>query len=207
MKSCAAFPTVSAVAALFFSVALLAPAALPQPAAAQTKPGLTNTIPENAAVTIHAKIKSIDPVKRQVTLVGRSGTPVTLTAGPNVRLEMLKVGDTVDAQYYRSVAFVLSQPGTTVPEDEIRQAIARPVEAPGGVGMQVTRVSGLVVGIDLEAHSVDLVNPQGGEVVTVNVTDPARQAKLPLLKVGDTITAVISEALAVSIQPAPKSWF
>jgi len=28
-----------------------------------------------------------------------------------------------------------------------------------------------------------------------------------MLKVGDTITAVVSEALAVSIQPAPKSLF
>ena len=34
-----------------------------------------------------------------------------------------------------------------------------------------------------------------------------RQALLETLKVGDTITAVVSQALAVSITPAPKSWF
>jgi hypothetical protein len=39
------------------------------------------------------------------------------------------------------------------------------------------------------------------------VTDPARIAMLSQLKVGDTITAVVSQALAVSIDPAPKSWF
>jgi hypothetical protein len=149
----------------------------------------------------------MDADKRQVTLVGPSRTPVTLTAGPAVRLEMLKVGDTVNAQYYRSVAFVVSQPGATVPDDEIKQATARPVEVPGGVGMRVTQITGLVVGIDLGAHSVDVVNPQGGQVYTVHVTDPDRQARLPMLKVGDTITAVVSEELAVSIQPAPKSLF
>jgi hypothetical protein len=52
-----------------------------------------------------------------------------------------------------------------------------------------------------------MVNPQGGQVFTFHVTDPDRQARLPMLKVGDTITAVVSETLAVSIQPAPKSLF
>lgn len=207
MNSCAKFPVFSIAAALVFCGVFAMPAALPSPAAAQTRQNLTNVVPGDAAVTIHAKIAAIDPAKRQVTLTGRSRTPVTVTAGPAVRLEMLKVGDVVDAQYYRSVAFLISEPGESVPEDSIRQTIARPVEAPGGVGVQTMMISGLVVGIDLASHSLDLVSPQGGEVVTVTVTDPVRQAKLPSLKVGDTITAVVSEALAVSIQPSSKSWF
>lgn len=207
MKRCAALPHVSAAAAILLCGAVAMPVAQPPTAAAQSRPVLSNVVPQDAAVTIHARIKAIDPAKRQVTLEGRTGSPVTVTAGPDVRLEMLKVGDTVDAQYYRSVAFVISPPGDAAPEDEITQAVARPVEAPGGIGMQVTRISGLVVGIDLAAHSLDLVNPQGGAVYTVNVTDPARQAKLPSLKVGDTVTAVVSEALAISITPAKKSWF
>ena len=58
-----------------------------------------------------------------------------------------------------------------------------------------------------QSGGVEIVNPSGGGVYTVNVTDPARQALLGNLKVGDTITAVVSQALAVSITPAPKSWF
>lgn len=195
------------VAAIIVGGTGLVPAVLSIPAAAQSRPVLSNVVPADAAVTIHAKIKAIDPAKRHVTLEGPTGKPVTVLAAPEVRLEMLKVGDTVNAQYYRSVAFVISLPGSPVPEDAIKQAITRPVEAPGGVGMQVTRVSGLVVGIDLEAHSLDLVSPQGGEIYTVTVTDPERQAALPALKVGDTITATVNEALAVAITPAPKSLF
>src|SRR4051794_12658032 len=161
MKFRAAFPMIAATAAIILCGAFLLPAALPHPAAAQTKPSLANVVPDNTAVTIHAKITAIDPGKSQLTLTGRSGTPVTLTAGPDVRLDMLKVGDTVNAQYYRSVAFVISQPGAAVPENEIAQAVAQPVKAPGGVGIQVARVSGLVVGIDLNAHSIDVVNPTG----------------------------------------------
>ena len=46
-----------------------------------------------------------------------------------------------------------------------------------------------------------------GGVYTLHVTDPARIPMLSSLKVGDTITAVVSQAVAVSIEPAPKSWF
>jgi hypothetical protein len=61
--------------------------------------------------------------------------------------------------------------------------------------------------VDLAAHSIDIVNPSGGGIYTIDVTDPSRQALLGNLKVGDTITAVVSQALAVSITPAPESWF
>ena len=158
MRLRAAFPTVTATAAAILYGALLLPAALPHSAAAQTK--LTNVVPPSVAVTIRAKITAMDVGKREVTLTGASGTPVTLTVGPAVRLEMLKVGDTVDAQYYRSVAFMVSPPGTAVPDDEIEQAVARPVEAPGGVGMRVTRISGLVVGIDLGTNSLEWSTPR-----------------------------------------------
>ena len=87
------------------------------------------------------------------------------------------------------------------------QAILQPAQAPGGIGVRETKISGLVVGVDLAANSIDIVNPSGGGVYTINVTDPSRQALLETLKVGDTITAVVSQALAVSITPAPKSWF
>lgn len=219
-------PKVTAAAAVLLGAALLIPTAA-APAAAQTgaqtgsqsggqagaqpgapiQPVLTNVIPESDAVTVHAKITAVDPATRKLTLADRSGKTITLTAGPGVRLDMLKVGDTVDAQYYRSVAFVVSPPGAPAPKDEMEQALARPVSAPGGISMSVTQISGLVVGIDLNAHSIEVVNPQGGEVVTINVTNPERQAMLPMLKVGDTITAVISQALAVSVQPAKKSLF
>lgn len=202
----------SAVAIGIFAMAGLLPAVMPPPAAAQANPTYSNVVPQSEMAKIHARITAIDPATRQVTLQSRSGRSLTVTAGPAVRLNMLDVGDKVNANYYRSVAFMVSPPrgGMGVPapgEDEIAQAIARPVHAPGGIGLRVAGVSGTVVGIDLAAHSIDLVDPSGGGVYTVDVTDPARIAMLPQLKVGDTVTAVVSQMLAVSIEPAPKSWF
>jgi hypothetical protein len=200
-----------AAASAIVGAVWLLPVALPPGAAAQSNPVIKNIIPESEAVTIHAKITAINPTDRWVTLAGASGHQVTVVAGPNVRLDMLKVGDRVNAQYYRSVGFVVNPPptgsGVPVSDDQMAQIIAQPAQAPGGVGVRLTKVQGTVVGIDLAAHSVDLVNPSGGGVYTVDVTDPARIAMLGSLKVGDTITAVISQAFAVSLEPAPKSWF
>ena len=193
--------------AMMLGGACALPAIVPPAAVAGDNPTYANVIPRAVAVTMHAKISAIDRQTRQVTLKGRAGESVTLVAGPMVRLELLKVGDAVNATYYRSVAFVVSQPGTAVPENEMRMALARPAEAPGGVAVTVSRMSGLVVGIDLAAHSVDLVDPNGGGVYTVDVVDPQRQAQLDKLHVGDTITAVVSETLAGAIDPAPNSWF
>src|SRR4051812_18812476 len=186
----------------------LAPLVAPRPAAAQN-PVLTNVVPASESMAMHAKITAINPGTRAVTLAGASGHQVTVIAGPNVRLEMLKVGDTVNAQYYRSVAFMVTPPagGNAAPtsNDQINQVLARPVEAPGGVGIRTTQVQGTVVGIDLADNTVDVVNPSGGGVYTLHVTDPARIPMLSSLKVGDTVTAVVSQVLAVSIEPAPKS--
>lgn len=196
--------TAAVIAAIAFAVSLAAS----NPAAAQgNNPVLRNVIPEAAAVKMQAKIRAINPKTSEITLAGLTGTTVTMKAGPNVRLAMLHVGDTVNAQYYRSVGFVVSAPGETVSEDQVSQIVARPATAPGGIGVRLTKISGLVVGMDAAAHSIDLVNPSGGGIYTIDVTDPARQASLSMLKVGDTITAVVSQALAVSITPAPKSWF
>jgi hypothetical protein len=182
------------------------PISLPNPAAAQQNPVLTNVIPPSEEVTFHAKIQAVDMNTRQVTLQGRDGHRVTVVAAPDVNLNNLNPGQTVNAKYYRSVAFMVS-PSMNVPKDQIDQIIAQPAQAPGGVAVSKTEVSGLVVGIDLAAHSIDVVNPTGGGVYTLDVTNPARIAMLPQLKVGDTITAVISQALLVSVVPAPKSWF
>jgi len=211
MKIEAFLPRTIATAALVLSASS---ATLATPALAQTRPPhpvLRNVVPESASVTLQAKITAIDPATRDVTLVNKAGTEATVTAGPAVRLELLKVGDVVNAKYYRSVAFEVTGPrgGSGTPQSNSGEAavLAQNATGPGGAALSVTKISGLVVGINLAEHSIDVVNPTGGGIHTLVATDPARIALLPTLKIGDTVTAVISQALAVEITPAPKSWF
>ena len=199
---------------LYVAVIAAAPAlasALPHCAVAQSNPVISNLVPASETVSLQAKITAIDPAKRWVTLANASGQQVTVEAGPAVRLDLLKVGDRVNAVYRRSVAFAVSAPeagmGTPMSDDQIKALLAQPAQAPGGIGVALMKVQGTVVGIDLASHSIDIVNPSGGGIYTVEVTDPSRIAALSKLRVGDTITAVITEALAVSIEPARTSWF
>jgi hypothetical protein len=204
-------PATVRLATLAFAAATALTPALPRPAAAQANPSISNAIPASELATLYGKITHINPKTRSITLRGRSGVSVTIIAGPAVRLELLKTGDTVTAKYYRSVAFLVVPPsgggGTPAPaNDGMAALLAQPAQAPGGIGVRVTKITGMVVGIDLAANRLDLVNPTGGGVISVDVTDPARIAAMAQLKVGDRITAVVSEALAVSVEAAPKGW-
>jgi hypothetical protein len=199
------------VAAIFLAASGMMTAAGTHATMAQANPTLTNVIPASEAATIQARITAIDTATRTVTLRGAADRSVSVVAGPAVRLELLKVGDTVNAQYYRSVGFMVvpAQGGNgtpAAPADQVTAVMARPVQAPGGIGVSLTKISGTVVGVDLAAHRIDIVNPSGGGVYTIDVTDPARIAMLSQLGIGDTVTAVISQAVAISIQPAGKSW-
>lgn len=194
-----------ALAAALATAGTALPAAWSAPASAQANPTIAS-IPEPMAETIHAKITAIDPKTRKITLRGASGRTVTVTAGQMVRLEMLKVGDTVDAQFYRSVAFELSRTMNVSPNAAV-VAVDQNATAPGGVAVALMRISATVVGIHPSSNSLDVVSPGGGGVYTVHVTDPSRIALLSQVKVGDTITAVISDAVAVSVEKARSSWF
>jgi len=171
---------------------------------------LTNVVPESEAITLHAKINGIDVKNRALTLVGANGRSVTVTAGPAVRLELLKVSDSVDAKYYRSVGFVVSpsQAGNSAPvaTDRMTQVMARPAKTPGGDAVRLTTLNATVVGLDVAARTVDVVSPSGGGVYTIHVTDRERAAKLASLKVGDTITAVVSEPLPCPLRRRQKAF-
>lgn len=179
------------------------------PAAAQGLPpqsgAYASPMPLPAAVTIQAKITAINPQTRAGTLTGANGNSVTITAGSPVDLRRLNVGDTVNVQYARSTAMLLLLPGAPVPDNEVARAAARNLQTPGGDVLTLIRVSTTVVGIDLATNSIDVVNRSKGVVLTVVVIHPARIAMLPQLQIGDIITAVVSQSLAVSITPAPKS--
>ena len=191
------------------AVAALALLPLAGPAVAQgigpQSSSVTSPIPLPAAVVIRAKITGLNAQTRRITLTAPNGISVSARAGKAVDLTSLKVGNTVNIKYYRSVAFAISTPGEPVPENAIAQADAQNVETPGGDVLRLIRISATVVGIDLAANSIDVVRPSGGAVRTIIVTDPKRIALLPQLKVGDTVTAVVSQLLAVSVEPVSTS--
>ena len=161
-------------------------------------------IGSSQTITERAKVQAIDLATREVTLVGPEGTVFTIHAGDAVRnLDKIKVGDTVVATYYASIVLVLSAPGTQVPDNQVNAARTRAAKGQMPAAALATKmiVTGTVVGVDLVKHTISLVNPSGGIVHTFDVTDPARQAALKRIKVGDSLTAIGTEAFAVALEP------
>ena len=186
---------------VLLAAALLPPFAPPALAQASGMFGAADT----ETVSVRATVKAVDMKTRTVTLVGPQGETKTLKVGDQVKnLTQVKPGDTVVARFYDSVAYVVAP--AKLPEDAmaIAEAQAAPGERPaGGVGAKII-VTGLVVGVNPVAHTISLVNPPpaGGEIRTLTVKTPQYQQMLPQIKVGDTITAVISEALVAAVEPA-----
>ncbi len=160
---------------------------------------------QSNTVTVRARVKAINLKTRKVTLVGPQGNTFTVVAGDEVRnLPQVKPGDTVVVRYHASVVYVLAAPGTQLPQNTMSVAGGRaaPGQMPAGAAGTRLVVTGLVVGVDPVAHTVSLVDRSGGAVRTIDVVDPERQQQLVKINVGDTITAVISEAIAVAVEPA-----
>jgi Cu/Ag efflux protein CusF len=185
-----AYPTVSQF--LFFSPAF---------AQASDMAGIAHS----ESISARATVKKVDQQTRMVTLETPGGNSVVLKVGDQVRnLAQVRPGDTVVAHYNMSSAYVLAPPGAKLPDNSLTVGGERAAlgDKPGAaIGSKIV-VSGLVVGIDPTLHTVSLVDPTGGSVRSVSVVTPDGQESMKLIKVGDTITAIITEAVLVGVEPA-----
>jgi hypothetical protein len=142
---------------------------------------------------------------RHITVKLPSGETEVLKASPDLqRLSDVKAGDKLKATYYAEVAFAISEPGKPLPEntDTVFAARAAKGEAPAGLVASHKVVTGAVLKIDVPGSKVKVVNVNGGEVHDLDVATPEGKQLLAKLKVGDKVTAYITEALLVSVDPA-----
>jgi len=177
--------------------------ALALPAVAQTSGATMQTSPGKATLRhehqIVATVEEVDAAKGHVTLKGPKGNLVPLTVGPEVRnLAQVKVGDKVRVRYAEALSLTLKKDGKELPS---AKAASETMRAPAGatpagaVGEQVTVVAN-VIAVDAKTHQVTLKGPN--RTVDLYVEDPAQ---LKLIKVGDQVEAVYTQAVAVTVEP------
>jgi len=186
-------------------------AAVSMPAHAQQKPSadtppVTSTAPGTTTVatrsTVSATVQAIDPKTRQVTLKGPYDRVITVTAGPEVsRLDEIKVGDTVVMNFSEALSLTLKKDGKELRSRRETDAPFRPVEGalPAGVTSSRVEIVADVIAVDEKAQTVTLRGPK--QTMELRVSDADQFA---LIKVGDQIQAVYTEAVAYSIEHARK---
>jgi hypothetical protein len=187
---------------------LIAALALSVPALAQEAPAKAPkaSYSKKDTKTVKATVKEIDQATRHVVLQTADGKTHDFTVGPQARnLPQVKVGDEVIVQYQEALAVEVSDADPTKPLPQPTEAIATERaevgKKPEGAIARTVTLNGTVEAIDL-AKKTAIIKGSGGNTVEVKMQHPERWEKV---KVGDTITAKYSEALALSVQPAtPK---
>ncbi len=184
---------------LFFSFVMLsmfAALALGVPrAAAQQIQGvkLSNT------TTLTAEVVAIDKKDRHLALLGPKGNVVVLEVGEEARnFDQIKVGDKVKVTYYEAVSLYLGKHGQQ-PDANAGMVMARAPKGaqPAAYAVGAVDISAKVKAIDKKNRMLTLKGPQG-HMITTRVDKSAKGFEK--LKVGDTIHARHTEAIAISVE-------
>jgi hypothetical protein len=167
------------------------------------KPRLTRE--ESVLVNVTASVEAIDYATREVTLKGSLGNTVSFTVDQRVkRLNEIKVGDLIRADYFVSVAAEV-RPPTAEEEKTPFVMLDAAGKAPAGTspaagGLRRFKAVTTIEGLDRPTETITVKGPRGN-YVTVRVVDPSR---LTQVRIGETIVVTYTEALAVSLEKAGK---
>jgi Cu/Ag efflux protein CusF len=104
-------------------------------------------------------------------------------------------------KYAEALTLELRKAGTAMGRSET-EALKRaaPGQKPGGVARRDVTIVADVVGVDAAAKKVSLQGPKG-HVVDLDVQDPEQ---LKLIRKGDKVEATYTQAIAISMEAAPK---
>ena len=181
------------------AAAILVLASSPAAVLAQGAPtAVGGSVQASTSVTVMA----VDASTRHLLVKGPDDKPFTLKVGPEVRgFSAVKPGDKIAATYYRETAYAISEPGKPLPQDTETTLAARAArgEAPAAIVANHIVVTGAVLAIDPQAAKVKVVSPKGGEVHDIDVVTPEGRRLMANLKVGDKVTAYVTEALVISL--------
>jgi hypothetical protein len=155
-----------------------------------------------AVVDVTATVTAIDKATRKVTLRGPQGRSVEVVAGDEVKnFDQIRVGDNVRVQYRESLTLELrTTKGAVGATETVAGARAKPGERPAGVVGREVQIVAEVVDVDPVKSVISLKGPKGN-VVDLKVQNPDH---FKVVKKGDQVDAVYTEALAIAVTPATK---
>jgi hypothetical protein len=152
-------------------------------------------------ITLTASVEAIDHTNREVTLKGPLGNQVTFTVDKRVnRLNEVKAGDLVTADYYVGIAAELRKP--TAEEEKNPFVLldaagkAPPGTSPAAGGLRRFKVVTTIEGLDRPSGTITVKGPRG-HYFTARVPD---RSSLTKMRIGENIVVTYTEALAISLE-------
>lgn len=175
----------------------------PAPKAVEAKAVAPGKAAAAQAVEVRAVVVGLDKATRTLDLKGPKGRVVSLQASDEVKnFDQIQLGDHVVVRYMRALTLELKKGGSQIMErsDKADAAVAKPGERPGVAAARQVQVMANVIAVNAKTKTVTLKGPKGN-VVDLVLEDPKQVARV---KKGDQVEAVYTEAIAVSVEPAPK---
>ena len=195
--------TTSGQSTLALFAALLGLAFIPGASAAEKAAAPAKALVISDTATAQLTIAGINKKERRITLRDKNGIESDMIAGDEVRnFDQIKKGDIVDIEYRQAAASRLEKAdkaNAAVDAQTMERASAG--DKPGMVTTNTQSIVATVLEINKKERLLTVQGPRGG-IVTVKV--PADVPAFDSLKKGDKISALYSEALAVSVRPAAK---
>lgn len=156
------------------------------------------------AAEISAQVVGLDKATRTLTLKGPKGNVVDLVAGDEVKnFDQIKLGDLVVARYAQALTLELRKTTSGTGDVAVREEAAKskPGERPAAAGARQVTLLATVTAVDPKASTITLKGPKGNEVMLA-VHNPDQ---FKVVKKGDRVEVTYTEALALSVEPAPKA--
>lgn len=155
---------------------------------------------------VSAQVVAIDKTTRTLTLKGPEGNVVDIVASDEVKnFAQIKLGDFVVARYVQALTLELQKIGTAKSGADtvtVREEVAKakPGERPAVAGArQVTAIAD-VTAVDPKKSTITLKGPRGNSI-ELPVMNPDQ---FKVVKKGDKVEVTYTEAMALSVEPAPK---
>jgi hypothetical protein len=192
-------PFIIAAITLGCSLAHAQPKAPQRSTVVASEPGKAVAV---SVAEVTATVVAINSATRTVTLKSADRGLVDVVCGDDVKnFAQISVSDNVKVSYQEALTIELKKVRAPLAASgtagEVRAA---PGARPGGaVGREVTVLAD-VVAVDPKKSTITLKGP-AGNMVDLKVRNPDH---FKVVKKGDQVEAVYSEALAVSVTPAPK---
>jgi hypothetical protein len=192
---------VAAIAALALNAAHAQQA--PAPKVVEAKAVAPGKAAAAQSLEVRAVVVGLDKATRTVDLKGPKGRVETLAVSDEVKnFDQIQLGDHVVVRYLRALTLELKKSGSQIMErsDKAGAAVAKPGERPAVGAAREVQVMANVIAVNKKTKTVTLKGPKGN-VVDLVLDDPKQVA---MVKKGDQVEAVYTEAIAVSVEPAPK---
>ena len=184
------------------------------PANAQQAGASADTVvasePGSAAVMrtmeISAQVVSVDKAARKVSLKGPQGNLFDIIAGDEVRnFDQIKPGQVVVARYVQAIALELLPlrgAKTDIGDVAVHEDTARAEKGQQPAAGKAYEISAIaeVVDVDPGKNTITLKGPLGN-VVPLAVRNPEQ---FKVVKKGDQVSVTYTEAIALSVEPAPN---